>query len=259
MAESLCSRKWTGNITYPQRLGLLDLNGLFTRVTIQCSTYGVLLSYLCIWFSTVCVKAPRSLNNSSKFTFVEKASHQGENTNLIDKYKNKASDEALSKTHDTLRSDKPPPVIFSSRKLYTETNQIWFENINSIYLREEMRCWVEEQLALSTTETKHLLVIGPSNHFAHTKSAFLAPLHVCFAYRLVFCVLLRIRCGRTWASDKRMRSWQRKEETLGVTTELDLCELLLPKIQNNWETINSEYIFNHSEIDHISPKKHGLL
>lgn len=235
MAESLCSRKWTDNITYLQRLGLLDPNGCVTCVTIQCSTSAVLLSYLCIWSSTVCVEAHRSLNNSSKFTFVEKASRQGENTNLIDKYKNKASDEALSKTHDTLRGDKP--VIFPSRKLYTETNQIWFENINSIYLREEMRCWVEEQLALSTTETKHLLVIGPSNHFAHTKSAFLTPLHVCFACSLVFCVLLRIRCGRTWASDRRMRRWQRKEEVLGIITELDLCELLLPKIRNHWRIL----------------------
>lgn len=64
------------------------------------------------------------------------------------------------KTHDTWRGDKSPPVIFPPRKLYAETNQIQFEKINSIYLREEMKRRVrEEQLALSTTETKHLLVV----------------------------------------------------------------------------------------------------
>lgn len=102
-----------------------------------------LFSYVVVfWWSRVCVEVPRSLNRSSKLTFVEKDSRQDENKNLIDKCKNKLFDEALSKTHDTLRGDNPPPVIFPSRKLYTETDQIWFEDINSIYLREEMRCWV---------------------------------------------------------------------------------------------------------------------
>lgn len=111
---------------------------------LQLMCFFNVFSYLVVfWSNTVCVEAPRSLNHSSKLTFVEKDSSQDENKNLIDKYKNKPFHKALSETHDTLRGDKPPPVIFPSRKLYTETDQIWFENINSIYLREEMRCWVK--------------------------------------------------------------------------------------------------------------------
>lgn len=99
-------------------------------------------SIVIIWLSWVFAEASRALNHSSKLTFVEKDSCREENKNLNEKYKNMPFDEAWPKNRDTLRSDNPPPVIFSSRKLYTETNQIWFENINSIYLREEMRCWV---------------------------------------------------------------------------------------------------------------------
>lgn len=82
-------------------------------------------SYASFWSGIVCVEAQRSLKDSRQAD------------------KNKPFHKAQSETHDTLRGDKPPPVIFPSRKLYTETDQIWFENINSIYLREEMRCWVK--------------------------------------------------------------------------------------------------------------------
>lgn len=107
-------------------------------------------------------------------------------------------DEAPSETHDTLWSDKPPPVIFPSRKLYTETDQIWFENINSIYLREEMRCWVRGGAA----GIKHNRNQTPFSRrgsvitSARTKRAFLDPLCVFIsAIRLLFRVLVRLRYG----------------------------------------------------------------
>lgn len=96
--------------------------------------------------------------------------------------------------------DKPPPVIFPSRKLYTETNQIWFENINSIYLREEMRCWVRGgAAALSTTETKHLLVVGLCSHLTSTKSTFLTPRQT-----FILCTF----AAQVWQNvSKRQKEW----------------------------------------------------
>lgn len=140
------------------------------------------LDLVAFWSNRVCVEAPKSVNHSSKLTFVEKDSRQDENKNLTDKYKNKPFDETQSETHDTLRGDKPPPVSFPSRKLYTETGQIWFENINSIYLREEMRCWVRGGAAgfkhnRNQTPFRRRVQQSPCTH---TKSAFHTRLHVYF-------------------------------------------------------------------------------
>lgn len=184
--------------------------------------------YLVVFWSN---RAPGSLNRSSKLTFVEKDSCQDENKNLIDKYENKPFDEAPSETHDTSRGDKPPPVIFPSRKLYTETDKIWFENINSIYLREEMRCWVRGGAA----GLKHNRNQTPQRRQArrsprkHTKTAFLCPLRVYFAIRLLFCVLVQLRYGR---GDK-----ENEVEAGGGnvrnhnTGTWPLCELLLHDIR----------------------------
>lgn len=72
-------------------------------------------------------------------TFVEKVSRRGKRTKIWMKKNNAPFDEALSETCGTLRSDKPLLVFFFSNQ---ETNPISFENNNSIYLRQEMRCRV---------------------------------------------------------------------------------------------------------------------
>lgn len=89
----------------------------------------------------------------------------------------------------------------------------------------------EEQLASSTTETKHLLDVGLGNRLARTQRAlFLSARRVYFASWLLFCVLAQLRYGRMWARDKKN---EREAEVGGGnvrnhnTGTWPLCELWL--------------------------------
>lgn len=150
----LPSQKWIRDFTSAYFPSMAFLEQTFLSVCEFNAPVNVLYWFLwflfiyiaVLWLSRVNVEASTALNHSTKLTSVEKVSSQEGNKNVNDKYKEKKKntpfDAALTESHDTLRSDEPPPVMFPCRKLYTETDQIWFENINSIYLKEEMRCWV---------------------------------------------------------------------------------------------------------------------
>lgn len=109
------------------------------------------------------------------------------------------SEEALNETGDTLRGDKPTPVIFPSRKLYAETDHIWFENINSIYLRKEMRCWVKGGAAgfkHNRNQTPFSGLLGNRTHkesFSKPSEGFL--LHADF-YLVCWCISGTTECLR---------------------------------------------------------------
>lgn len=92
----------------------------------------------------------------------------------------------------------------------------------------------EEQLASSTTETKHLLVIWIGNQPRCTKGAFLGRRCAYLEIRVLFCVLVRLRYGWIWVGDTKN---EREVEARGGnvrnhnTGTWPLCELWLHKTE----------------------------
>lgn len=136
----------------------------------------------------------KQIFKSQQYVDIEKDPCQHENKNLIDKYKNQPFDEPLSETLDTLEAANRLLLFFHPGSVTQKPTKFDLRTlILFIWGRKRGAESGEEQLALSTTETKHLLVVRLGNHLAHTKSAFLTSQRVYFVIRLVFCVLVQLK------------------------------------------------------------------
>lgn len=138
---------------------------------------------------------------------------------LIDKNKNKPFFffffPRRGPERDVDKTVKPPPVIFPSRKLYAETDQIWFKT-RSFYLFEGGNEVLSHRRRRSSSWKATAEKTKRSSHL--TAFIYSSLILVTFA-----AGVLKDDNNKKEKEKERGR-WRWEEETLAITTqELDLC------------------------------------